>query len=43
MRDIATGRLDHAQSTASLMPRFDIGDLARVDADPVLTRQLLEN
>jgi PAS domain S-box-containing protein len=43
VRDIATGRLDHAESTAAPMPRFDIGDLATVDADPVLTRQLLEN
>jgi signal transduction histidine kinase len=43
VRDIATGRLDHAQSTGTPMPRFDIGDLARVHADPVLTRQLLEN
>jgi PAS domain S-box-containing protein len=43
VRDIATGRLDHAASVDAPMPRFDIGDLAVVDADPVLTRQLLEN
>jgi PAS domain S-box-containing protein len=43
VRDIATGRLDHAESSSAPMPRFDIGDLARVAADPVLTRQLLEN
>jgi signal transduction histidine kinase len=43
VRDIATGRLDHAESSASDMPRFDIGDLTRVEADPVLVRQLLEN
>ncbi len=43
VRDIATGRLDLAQSTAAPMPRFDIGDLPTVDADPILTRQLLEN
>ena len=43
VRDIATGRLDHAQSMTAPMPRFDIGDLGRAYADPVLTRQLLEN
>ncbi|MGX6602035.1 ATP-binding protein [Micromonosporaceae bacterium Da 78-11] len=43
VRDIATGRLDHAESTAASMPRFDIGDLPWVDADAVLSRQLLEN
>jgi PAS domain S-box-containing protein len=43
VRDIATGRLDHAESTSAPMPRFDIGDLAGVAADPLLARQLLEN
>ena len=43
VRDIATARLDLAQSIAAPMPRFDIGDLPAVDADPILTRQLLEN
>jgi signal transduction histidine kinase len=43
VRDVATARLDLAQSTAAPMPRFDIGDLPTVDADPILTRQLLEN
>jgi signal transduction histidine kinase len=43
VRDIATGRLDHAQSVSSPIPRFDIGDLPCADADPLLIRQLLEN
>ncbi|WP_213005294.1 ATP-binding protein [Paractinoplanes toevensis] len=43
VRDIATGRLDNAAGMSAPMPRFDIDDLAVVDADPVLTRQLLEN
>jgi signal transduction histidine kinase len=43
VRDVAAGRLDHAQSTSSPMPRFDIGELPYVHADPLLTRQLLEN
>ena len=43
VRDIATGRLDHAASTAAPMPCFVLDDLPVVDADPVLTRQLLEN
>jgi signal transduction histidine kinase len=43
VRDIATHRLDHAAGTTGPMPRFDIRDLATVDTDPVLTRQLLEN
>ncbi|MBU2670481.1 MASE1 domain-containing protein [Actinoplanes bogorensis] len=43
VRDIATGRLDHAASTGAPMPRFDLEDLTLVRADPVLTRQLLEN
>jgi signal transduction histidine kinase len=43
VRDIATGRLDHAQSTSAPVPRFDIGELPHVDADPLFTRQLLEN
>ncbi|MET0417563.1 MAG: ATP-binding protein [Actinoplanes sp.] len=43
VRDIATARLDLAQSLAVPMPRFDIGDLPTVDANPLLTRQLLEN
>jgi signal transduction histidine kinase len=43
VRDIATARLDQAASTAVPAPRFDIGDLGMVDADPVLARQLLEN
>ncbi|MBL7260621.1 ATP-binding protein [Paractinoplanes lichenicola] len=43
VRDIATGRLDHAASVGAPMPRFDLEDLTLVRADPVLTRQLLEN
>jgi signal transduction histidine kinase len=43
VRDVAAGRLDHAQSTAAPLPCFDIGSLPEVDADPLLTRQLLEN
>jgi PAS domain S-box-containing protein len=43
VRDIATARLDQAAGMSTPMPRFDIDDLAVVDADPVLTRQLLEN
>ncbi len=43
VHDIAAGRLDHAASGTAPTPRFDIGDLASVSADPVLTRQLLEN
>ncbi|MBM2618922.1 MASE1 domain-containing protein [Actinoplanes sp. LDG1-06] len=43
VRDIATGRLDHAASTGAPMPRFDLEDLTLVRADPTLTRQLLEN
>jgi signal transduction histidine kinase/integral membrane sensor domain MASE1 len=43
VRDIATGRLDHAACTNAPIPRIDIGDLPTVEADPVLTRQLMEN
>ncbi|GAA0532397.1 hypothetical protein GCM10010172_11450 [Paractinoplanes ferrugineus] len=43
VRDIATARLDQAAGLSAPMPRFEIDDLAVVDADPVLTRQLLEN
>ncbi|MET0422495.1 MAG: ATP-binding protein [Actinoplanes sp.] len=43
VRDIATARLDQAESMSAPMPRFDLGELATVDADPLLTRQLLEN
>jgi signal transduction histidine kinase len=41
--DVASGRRDHARSTGAPVPRFEIGRLGAVDADPVLTRQLLEN
>ncbi|MEU4244017.1 ATP-binding protein [Actinoplanes sp. NPDC026619] len=41
--DIATARLDQAAGMSAPMPRFEIDDLTAVDADPVLTRQLLEN
>ncbi|AGZ40081.1 ATP-binding protein [Actinoplanes friuliensis] len=41
--EIAAGRVDQAQSTGTPVPRFVIGDLGAVDADPVLVRQLLDN
>jgi signal transduction histidine kinase len=41
--DVASGRRDHARSTGGPVPRIEIGLLGAVDADPVLTRQLLEN
>jgi PAS domain S-box-containing protein len=41
--DVASGRRDHARSTGRPVPRIEIGRLGAVDADPVLTRQLLEN
>jgi signal transduction histidine kinase len=41
--EVASGRRDHARSTGTAVPRFEIGRLGAVHADPVLTRQLLEN
>nr|WP_255645931.1 diguanylate cyclase [Actinoplanes polyasparticus] len=41
--DIAIARIDQAQSNDTPVPAFEIGDLHTVYADPVLTRQLLEN
>ncbi|MEU4624612.1 ATP-binding protein [Actinoplanes sp. NPDC023801] len=41
--DIVTSRIDHAESTGSAPPYFEVGRLDPVDADPVLLRQLLEN
>ncbi|GIF17213.1 ATP-binding protein [Actinoplanes teichomyceticus] len=41
--DIATARIDQAQSSGRPAPVFRIGDLHPVYADPVLIRQLLDN
>ena len=41
--DIATARIDQALSNRTPVPVFDIADLHTVQADPVLTRQLLDN
>jgi signal transduction histidine kinase len=41
--DIVNSRLDHAESTGTAPPYFEVGRLDPVDADPVLLRQLLEN
>ncbi|WP_306205895.1 ATP-binding protein [Actinoplanes sp. RD1] len=41
--DIATARIDQAQSNHTPVPVFDIGELHTVQADPVLVRQLLDN
>lgn len=37
------GAVARSRSTGAPVPRFEIGPLGAVDADPVLTRQLLEN
>ncbi|MEU4563878.1 ATP-binding protein [Actinoplanes sp. NPDC023936] len=41
--DIVNSRWDLAESTGSAPPYFEIGPMEAVEADPVLTRQLLEN
>jgi signal transduction histidine kinase len=41
--DIAAGRHDQAESTGAPVPLFRLGVLGAVTADPVLTRQLLDN
>jgi signal transduction histidine kinase len=41
--DVVNSRLDHAESTGTAPPYFEVGRLDPVDADPVLLRQLLEN
>ncbi|MEU8240281.1 ATP-binding protein [Actinoplanes missouriensis] len=41
--DIVNSRWDLAESTGSAPPYFEIGQMEAVEADPVLTRQLLEN
>ncbi|MFF5079407.1 diguanylate cyclase domain-containing protein [Actinoplanes sp. NPDC000266] len=43
VNDIAIARIDQAQSAGTPVPTFTIGELHPVYADPVLTRQLLEN
>ncbi|GAA2711924.1 ATP-binding protein [Actinoplanes palleronii] len=43
LADITAGRIDHAQSAGEAVPSFRCGDLAAVDGDPLLVRQLLEN
>ncbi|XVU29650.1 diguanylate cyclase domain-containing protein [Actinoplanes sp. CA-054009] len=43
VNDIAIARIDQAQSTGAPQPAFHIGELGAAYADPVLTRQLLEN
>jgi signal transduction histidine kinase len=41
--DIATARTDAAVAAGTVVPRFTVGHLDDVRADPVLTRQLLDN
>ncbi|GAA0235984.1 ATP-binding protein [Cryptosporangium japonicum] len=41
--EIASARADQATAAAALPPRFTVGALDDVEADPVLIRQLLEN
>lgn len=41
--DIANSRYDQAESNGVQPPQFALGPLDAVEADPVLTRQLLEN
>ncbi|MFI5495131.1 ATP-binding protein [Actinoplanes sp. NPDC051859] len=41
--EIATARADQAQSAGGPAPRFHVGDLPDVHADPVLIRQVLDN
>ncbi|HYN98020.1 MAG TPA: ATP-binding protein [Pilimelia sp.] len=41
--DIAVARTDLAAAADAPVPRFTVGDLHRVHADPVLVRQLLDN
>ncbi|WP_305789348.1 ATP-binding protein [Symbioplanes lichenis] len=41
--DIAAGRTDHAEGAGRAVPRIVVGHLPPVTADPVLTRQLLDN
>jgi signal transduction histidine kinase len=43
LTDIANSRFDQAESAGVHPPQFAFGQLDAVDADPVLTRQLLEN
>ncbi|MEU4624785.1 diguanylate cyclase [Actinoplanes sp. NPDC023801] len=43
VRDLATARIDQAESTGRPVPEFRIGDLRPVYADPTLIRQLLDN
>ncbi|MET0494768.1 MAG: ATP-binding protein [Actinoplanes sp.] len=43
VNDIASARIDQAQSDGSPVPRFDLHELHPVHADPVMIRQLLEN
>jgi signal transduction histidine kinase len=41
--EIAHARTDQATAAGKPMPRFTIGDLDDIEADPVLLRQLLDN
>jgi signal transduction histidine kinase len=41
--DIVAGRVDQAQAGGGPVPVFVVGELAPVEADPVLTRQLFDN
>ena len=41
--ELTTARVDQAQSSGGLVPRFHAGDLQPVHADPVLVRQVLDN
>ncbi|MEV4639899.1 ATP-binding protein [Actinoplanes sp. NPDC049548] len=41
--DLATARVDQAQSGGGPVPRFHVDELRPVHADPVLIRQLLDN
>ncbi|AEV82909.1 histidine kinase [Actinoplanes sp. SE50] len=43
LTDIANSRYDQAESNGTTPPQFAFGPLDAVEADPVLTRQLLEN
>ncbi|BCJ45718.1 hypothetical protein GCM10010168_58620 [Actinoplanes ianthinogenes] len=43
LTDIANSRYDQAESAGIHPPQFALGQLDAVEADPVLTRQLLEN
>ncbi|WP_239082264.1 ATP-binding protein [Actinoplanes teichomyceticus] len=43
LTDIANSRYDQAESSGAPPPAFAFGQLDAVEADPVLTRQLLEN